>query len=250
MALAIEIVQPNLYAGAVADEIIESANEFIGAQGFFSIALSGGTTPGAVYRSLSNSSRSSRVEWEKIKLFIGDERWVSLEDSMSNYHMVCETLVDAVNFPKDRFFHVDTSVSDPAKAAENYSATLLKELPNENGTPIVDLVLLGLGEDGHIASLFPGSNEVLEEREKLVVCTKNPEDSSLRVSLAPRVILNARRVLFLVRGESKAKILKSVVNGTQDVQQLPAMMVVNEAKMVTWYVDSAAATNLPPEYRG
>jgi len=248
MSIAIEIVQPNLYAGAVADEIIESAIEAINSYGSFSLALSGGTTPGAVYRSLSNSSRSSRVEWSKVKLFIGDERWVPLDDSTSNYHMVCETLIDAVKFPKERFFHVNTGLGDREKAAQVYAKVLAEELPIENGTPIIDLVLLGLGEDGHIASLFPGSS-ALHEKEKLVVVSENPEDGTERVSLSQRVILNARRVLFLVRGEGKAKVLRSVVDGKMSVDQLPAMMVVNQSKKVTWYVDSSAALNLPAEYR-
>jgi 6-phosphogluconolactonase len=248
MSIAIEIVQPNLYAGAVADEIIESAIEAINSYGSFSLALSGGTTPGAVYRSLSNSSRSARVEWDKVKLFIGDERWVPLDDSASNYHMVCETLIDGVGFPRERFFHVDTAVSSREKAAEVYSKVLADQLPMEGGVPTIDLVLLGLGEDGHIASLFPGS-KALHDKESFVVVTENPEDGTQRVSLSQRVILNARRVLFLVRGEAKAKILKTVVDKTMTVDQLPAMMVVNQAKMVTWYVDSGAAVNLPPEYR-
>jgi 6-phosphogluconolactonase len=162
--------------------------------------------------------------------------------------MVCETLIDSVGFPKGRFFHLDTTLASREKAAEVYSRTLTEQLPMEGGAPVIDLVLLGLGEDGHIASLFPGST-ALHDKESLVVVTENPEDGTQRVSLSQRVILNARRVLFLVRGEAKAKILKTVVDGTMTVDQLPAMMVVNQAKKVTWYVDSGAAVNLPPEYR-
>jgi 6-phosphogluconolactonase len=253
MHVSIEIVQPNLYPGAVADEIIASAREAIAANGTFSLALSGGGTPGAVYRALTNSSRSKEIEWDKVKLFIGDERWVPLNDKASNYHMVCETLLDNIEASHKQLFHVNTEVADRELAVREYADILSRELSGgkdgaEKAAPEIDLVLLGLGEDGHIASLFPHS-AALHDKDSLVIATQNPDDGTLRVSLAPKVILAARRILFLVRGEAKSKVLRVLFEENETIDNLPAMMIAPISHRVTWYLDSAAAAGLPAKYR-
>lgn len=247
MSISIEVVQPGLYAGAVADEIIECAQDAIQTRGEFAVALSGGRTPGAVYRALTNSSRSDLIEWDKVKLFIGDERWVPTDDPASNANMVRETLLGDVKVDIQNFHFVDTSLGSIEDAVKTYTDTLLRELPIEDGVPVLDLALLGLGTDGHIASLFPGSAEVAD-RESLVVSTSNPVDNSKRVSLAPRVLLAAKKVLFIVRGDGKRKILKRVFENVGDGVDVPALMIQREAgDKVTWYIDSAAAVDLPVE---
>jgi 6-phosphogluconolactonase len=250
MSISIEVVQPGLYPGAVADEIIECAQDAIDTRGEFAVALSGGRTPGAVYRALTNSSRSGLIEWSKVKLFIGDERWVPTDDPASNANMVRETLLDDVKADIQNFHFVDTSLGTIEEAVKKYAETLQRELPIEDGVPVLDLALLGLGTDGHIASLFPGSAEVAD-RESLVVGTINPADNGRRVSLAPRVLLAAKKVLFIVRGESKRKILKRVFENVGDAMEIPALMIQREAgDKVTWYLDSAAAIDLPSEILG
>ena len=254
MTFSVEVVETSFFPGAVADEIVACAREFIPSQGSFSMALSGGSTPGGVYRQLTSTSRGSAIEWDKVKLFIGDERWVPIDNVNSNYRMVQETLLSSEEMAKAKCFHVDTSLSSAEDGARAYSDTLVKELPvNDKGVPVIDLVLLGLGTDGHIASLFPES-PLLADRSSFAVASVNPSDESVRVSLAPAIILAARRIVFLVKGAGKANILKQVIEqyreATQEaIDKLPALLTSEVSDRVAWYVDSAAAAKLPASLR-
>ena len=242
MSLPVERVEPQFFAGAVADEIIATIEDK--SEGHFSIALAGGRTPGVVYRALTTSPRLDSVPWERLKIFIGDERWVEPDSPHSNFNMVKETCLNHIVKTQPQSFPVNLQASTAEDAAKEYAATLTKELShNEAGIPIFDLVLLGLGSDGHIASIFPKTPAVVGGGAHVIV-TVNPEDESTRISLSREVLLAAKRVLFMVRGEGKSVVLKKVWDGSESEDAIPAMMF-KQRESVAWYVDSAAALKIP-----
>jgi 6-phosphogluconolactonase len=247
MVFSIEIVEPALYAAAVADEIITSAKESISQNASFSLGLSGGSTPGGIYRLLTITPRANQVEWEKVKFFVGDERYVPLNNTQSNYRMFKETLLNSVDVGKATCFYINTELGDVKKSVADYSDKLSKNLASVNNVPSLDLLLLGLGEDGHIASLFPKSPE-LENLNSLVVHTINPNDKSERISLGVTTIQAAKRVVFLVKGSSKSDILKKTFEAKATSAELPALLLKEQANKVTFYVDSAAAAKLPRSF--
>jgi 6-phosphogluconolactonase len=247
--ISLDVVESAMFAGAVADEIIASARDVLANGETFSIALCGGRSPGATYRSLTTTQRASTLDWNQVKVFIGDERWVPPNDIASNMRMVKETLLQHVAIPEKNVFPMDTTLANPEECAKNYTEILKRELPEVDGTPQLDLLLLGLGEDGHIASLFPKSGAI-EDRENLVVATYNPVDSTDRVSVAPRIILNAKRILFIVKGESKSDILLKFLASRSTSIEIPAMLTHAVKDRLLVYVDSAAAQKLPRELRG
>ena len=235
----IEIVEPRLYAGMVADEIVASISDRIADSGKCTIALSGGSTPGAIYRMLSMPPRSTDIDWSKVLIFFGDERWVSHEDTQSNFHMANETLLNQLKGTKPRIFPVNTSLASPAVGAEAYEKSILSEIPGG----IFDIVLLGIGEDGHTASLFPGS-KLLNETTKLVASDNHPTDGTVRVTLTLPVLKKARKLFFIVKGPGKASIVKEVLEGTAGVEQFPSRFYLQAEGAVTWFLDTEASKNL------
>lgn len=192
-----------------------------------SVALSGGSTPRRLYRLLATEYRD-RIPWDRVSLFQVDERWVEPDDPDSNWRMIREELVDRV--PGVTAHPVPHR--DP-RAAERYEETLRSALPrNDAGIPVFDLVLLGMGADGHTASLFPGT-AALEERDRLVVVNEVPQLDTRRITLTYPVIEAARRRWFLVAGPDKAEPLARVLEG-----EFPAGRVVP----AEFYVDPAAGT--------
>jgi 6-phosphogluconolactonase len=251
MKIALEVVEAKLFAGVIADEIIYSAKEVLANQKNFHISLAGGGTPGEIYRALSLSPRSSSMPWSETKVFLGDERFVSQDDTQSNSRMVRETLLSHAESKVCKYFPINTEVASPQESATQYANTLKAELPLENGAPCFDMVLLGLGEDGHIASLFPGAqiliDSALQDTTSLVAPAKNPNDNTERISLSPAVILNSKRILLMVKGANKAKIVADFLKGATSVSvdKFPALMLYKVADKLTLYADSAAATKIP-----
>lgn len=237
----IEVIEPMLFAGVVADEIVSSIQEAIDERGVCNISLAGGSTPSTIYRLLAKPPRVDSIDWKNVKLFWGDERWVPPADTQSNYNMVQETLLSQLPGANPKVFPVDTSQKTPELAAEKYSRLLADEL-GDNG--LFDLMLLGIGEDGHTASLFPGSPHVVDSRGAYCVATLHPEEQKPRISLSPRAILAARRILFLVKGESKAEIVARVIEGNEPTSVLPACLFREAQEQVYFFLDSAAGIKL------
>jgi 6-phosphogluconolactonase len=192
----------------------------------FAIALAGGSTPQAAYRVLAASPYAEEVAWHRWHVFFGDERKVPLDDERSNYRQACESLLDHVPIPSN---HVHALV-DP----EIYEG-LLRSFFGE--APDFDVLLLGMGADGHTASLFPGSIALLE-RERWVIEPPDVVEGMARLTLTLPALLSARRTLFLVTGEAKAGALARIAAG----EPLPAGMIPG----AEWHVDTAAASELPP----
>jgi 6-phosphogluconolactonase len=205
--------------------------EAIAARGRFSLALSGGSTPKALYQLLASDEWKGRFEWPQIDLFFGDERAVAPDDALSNFKMASEALLNHV---PARFFRMEAERSDLEAAARDYEAKI-----RALGGPL-DVVLLGLGDDGHTASLFPHSPQ-LNENEKWVTATPvaSLEPHVRRLTLTFSCINAARHQWFLAAGSGKAARLKQVLHGPRDVQALPAQGVEGQ---VLWFVDEAAAS--------
>lgn len=216
-----------LASGVVADALRERGKRV-------SLALAGGSTPLATYARL----RDEHVPWERVDAWMGDERWVPPDHPDSNAGAARRALVDHVSL---RFHPVPWGVDDPADAAQEYQETLRQVLDGQDGQLRPDVVILGLGQDAHCASLFPGS-DALEVRDRLYVATRKPDSGQWRLTATLPLLWAARRVLFLVSGASKAPAVAATLKG--DDERLPARLVMQGAAEVTWLLDRAAASGL------
>ena len=240
MAPIIEVFEPRLFDGAVADEISASIEERLTEKKRCSVALSGGSTPGCVYRALSKPPRVESVTWPSVDLILGDERWVPLTDDQSNYRMIDETLLSQLKTTKPAVHPVDTSLKSCADSAKAYADTLRRVSGNP---PQLDIVLLGVGEDGHTASLFPGTDSV-HRHDGVCFAVKHPASGQERVTISPDVLFNAWRVFYIVKGESKADIIKRVVEGNESIDVLPSRLFTTAKAQVSFLLDSGAAQKL------
>jgi 6-phosphogluconolactonase len=230
-------------ADAAAVRFVAAAGDAIDSRGQFIVALSGGSTPRDTYRRLATEALVSRVMWSRVEVLWGDERCVPPDHVESNYRMARETLLDRVPVPAANVHRIHGE-DDPVTAAEAYEATLRALLRTPAGGRI-DLVLLGLGEDGHTASLFPGS-AAAREQTRWVMAAHAAAASMWRITLTPAVINAAAEVLFLVSGGAKAGILRRVLEGPRRPEELPAQAIAPSNGRVRWCVDAAAAADLTP----
>lgn len=244
MSQSVEIVEPRVYIAVVADEIVASIRDAISDHGRCSIALSGGSTPGAIYRALSRPPSVNDVEWDKVDMYWGDERWVPLDHTSSNYRMTQETLLAHIPQPGPRIHHVRTDLESPEEGAKDYEEQIRKAEGAAAGEiPVFDIVLLGVGEDGHTASIFPKSPVIHEKSAKLCFAVEHPE-GGYRVTMSPGLLFSARRVMFIVKGESKADIVSHILEGSASVEETPALLYREATGRVSWFLDSSAALKL------
>jgi 6-phosphogluconolactonase len=226
---------------AAAEEFSRVGRQAIGAQGRFAVALSGGSTPKSLYSLLASSYAD--FPWARTYFFFGDERHVPPTDPESNYRMVNESLLSKVAIPAQNVFRVKAENPDAAAAAADYEAQLRKffELkPSE--LPRFDLIFLGLGPDGHTASLFPDS-EGLKETTKLVIANRVEKFKTHRISFTFPVLNNAGEVIFLVSGSDKAEMVREVLEG-KPTPPLPAQQVQPTNGRLLWMLDESAAAKL------
>lgn len=224
--------------------LIAIAGEAVAERGAFHLALAGGSTPKGLYRCLADPGFAARIPWERVHIYFGDERCVAPDHPDSNYRMATENLLDRVPIPASQIHRMEAE-RDPAEAAASYAGVLAEHLPtNERGQPCFDLILLGMGPDGHVASLFPDT-PILEERNTLAAAVYVEKLGAWRISLTLPVINNARHVLILVGGEGKAQTLARVLDGPVPAEPLPVQRV-QPAGSLDWFLDSAAAQNLKP----
>jgi 6-phosphogluconolactonase len=221
-----------------AELVIAAATSAIDATGRFTLALSGGSTPRALYSRLAEPAQATRMDWGRVHLFWGDERCVPPTDGSSNYRMADEALLSKVPVPPANVHRIRGE--DEPRAAANGYETLLRSW--FAGTTF-DLVLLGMGSNGHTASLFPGLTAV-DEAERWVAAELVPEVGMWRVTLTAPAINAAARVLFLVTGRDKAATLREVLSGPRDPRRLPAQLISPSPGRLTWLVDEAAAAEL------
>ncbi|MCF7805149.1 MAG: 6-phosphogluconolactonase [Candidatus Marinimicrobia bacterium] len=207
----------------------------------FHLVLTGGSTPKPLYR-LLGSEYSDKINWRHIHLYWGDERYVPHDHSDSNYRMAKVALLNHIEIPDANVHPMPTGYDRPEIAAETHSDELRRIFPEfSNAIPRFDLVLLGMGSDGHIASLFP-NHDLLEEEETLVgVVTDSPKPPPTRLTLTLPVINAAKNIYFLVAGENKAHAVNEVLEGTSQSKEFPASLVNPEKGETAWWLDEAAA---------
>ncbi len=234
------VPDPASLAESAAEAFVRLTSAAIAVRGRFTVALSGGHTPRALYELLATSRFASRIDWSRVYVFWGDERCVPPDDPQSNYRMAREMLLDRVPLPADNIYRMKGEL-EPNQAAADYDLLLREFWGNRLG--VFDLVLLGLGENGHTASLFPGMPAV-HEQVRWVLAQYVREVQTWRLTLTPVVINAAANVLFLVEGTSKANVLRQVLQGPYQPDRLPAQIVRPTHGKPTWLVDVAAAAEL------
>jgi 6-phosphogluconolactonase len=233
----------------VADLFALAAQESAAARPRFSVALSGGETPRALYRLLARQQFQQKIPWRRTHLYWGDERCVPPDDPRSNYGMAQDAFIKHVPIAAENV-HRMRGEDLPEEAAHEYDAELRRladQMRPRVDVPVFDLVLLGLGGDGHTASLFPHS-EALAVEDEFCVPTTAP-DGSPRLTVTAPVINAARRVWFLVGGASKAGMVAEVIEGLRVPNAVPAQGVAPVHGSLTWFLDEAAAAELSPDAR-
>jgi len=225
---------------AAAGIIVEQSQKTVRDQGFFSLVLSGGQTPRRTYELLSQDAVRNRIPWGKVNIFWSDERCVPQDDPHSNEHMAREAFIDHVPIPPDHI-HPIRCTKSPQKSAEEYELLLRSFLTEDSAS--FDVVLLGVGEDGHTASLFPES-ESLDEMKRWVLEVHSHHEDFSRVTLALPIINRALLVIFLVSGEAKANTLYKVLDNSLDSCRLPAQLVQPSNGQLIWLVDKEAGREL------
>lgn len=231
---------PELLAAATARRFVMLARK-ASAQHPFSVALSGGSTPRRVYELLATDEFKSQVDWQFVHLFFGDERPVPPDNPASNYGMALGALISHVPIPGANV-HPISGAGDPHENASSYEHQLRSYFVG-SAWPRFDLVLLGMGEDGHTASLFPGS-EAMSEKKAWMVANWVEQLNEFRLTLTAPAINSAAQILFLVTGASKASRLAAVLNGPFQPDLVPAQLIKPDQGELIWMADKAAAANL------
>ena len=212
--------------------------------GRFTVALAGGSTPKGLYQLLASEKFRALVDWSRVYFFFGDERNVSPDDAESNFRMARESLLEPLKISAENIFRGRTELEDAEKIAEDYERTIKNFFDLRAGEfPRFDLILLGMGDDGHTASLFPFTN-ALSEREKIAAANAVEKLNATRLTLTFPAINNAANVMFLVVGEGKAEVLRAVLEGENEPLKYPSQNVKTRDGNLFWLLDEAAAENL------
>jgi 6-phosphogluconolactonase len=219
----------------------DAAEQAIAEEGRFSVALSGGSTPRRLFQHLGASYRK-KIAWDRVHFFWSDERCVPRDHEQSNFRLAYDELISRIWIPGENVHRIKGELR-PAEAADYYEADLKKHFDED--LPAFDLILLGVGPDGHTASLFPGS-ELLRERQRLALPVFSDSALHWRVTLTLPVLNSAERVIFLISGRSKAGIVGSLL-GPKESKGYPAAMVKPSAGNITWLLDRDAASELPED---
>ena len=225
------------YAAAV--YIARTALQCINERGRFTIALSGGSTPKPIYDLLTKEPFKEEIPWNKVHVFWGDERHVPFEDEQNNARAAYEELLENVPVPNVQIHRISTAHA-PEEEAKNYEA-LLKEYFHD-GPPYMDLTLLGVGSDGHTASLFPGA-PVLHEKKRWVKEVWIESLHMYRITLTAKFINQSRHILFLVSGKEKREILNTILAGSYRPDKVPAQLIKPEVGDLEWYVEKSTITD-------
>ena len=228
-------------ARAAARRFVELADAATRSRDRFSVALSGGSTPKRIYELLAGDELRDQVNWPAVHVFFGDERCVPPDDSESNYRMANEALLARVPLPPENV-HRMRGEGDAVSNARLYEDELRNYFEDERW-PSFDLVMLGMGDDGHTASLFP-STTALDARDAWVAANWVEKLDAFRVTLTAPAINHARTIMFVVTGASKAGRLHEVLHGARDPRRLPSQLISAQAGSLEWFLDQAAAAKL------
>jgi len=235
-AAEIKVVpDPAAVAAEAAERFVHAADEAIRLSGKFSVALAGGSTPKALFELLANDVNRDRVDWPNIHVYFGDERTVPPDHKDSNYGMARATLLSKVPILESQVHRMRGEIQ-PEEAAKEYGQ-LLKEHFGDGG---LDLILLGMGDDGHTASLFPGTPALAEPKHR-AFANPVPKLNTTRITMTAPFINRAREVLITVTGANKASRLSEVLEGPRDTERLPVQLIAPVNGKLAWLVDAAAA---------
>jgi 6-phosphogluconolactonase len=237
------LTTPQELFAAAAEEVVRAAQEAVSQRGRFTIALSGGSTPKSLFNLLATNAKNV-LPWDHMFFFWGDERHVPPTDPDSNYHMAEETMLSKIPVAAGNVFRFAAENPDAAAVADAYEQTLRKFFALEPGQfPRFDLILLGMGPDGHTASLFPNTAG-LKEKSRLVIANWVDKLKTSRLSLTLPVINAAACVAFLVSGTDKAPALHAVLEGDAPGEQYPSKLIHPADGKLIWLIDRAAASEL------
>lgn len=225
-------------AREAARRFAEMAETFTNDAGRFTVALSGGSTPKAMFQILAEKPYADTIPWRSIYFFWGDERCVPPDHAESNYRMANETLLSKVPIPRENILRIPAEDEDHERAADSYGETLREFFAQER--PDFDLVFLGMGPDGHTASLFPGT-AALRVNDRVAMANYVEKFQSWRITLTANVINSARNIIFLVAGADKAPALKEVLEGPRNPELYPSQLIEPSHGSLLWMVDEAAA---------
>jgi 6-phosphogluconolactonase len=244
----IEIFESSEFlARRAAEEFAAAADAAVNTRGCFTVALSGGSTPRSLYQLLADNRASFRwrVPWDRCHLFWGDERHVPADHPDSNYRMALEAMISKLSLAPHNVHRIYSEHPQAQQAADEYEEDLQEFFHLTAGAlPRFDLVLLGMGPDGHTASLFPGS-DALHEHKRIVASPWVGKFSTSRITLTAPVLNNARQIIFLIAGSDKAETLREILYGRHQPDTYPAQLINPTAGNLLWMVEKSAATSLP-----
>ncbi|MEM7336563.1 MAG: 6-phosphogluconolactonase [Chloroflexota bacterium] len=230
-------------AQAAAKLLLETATEAISKNGRFLVALSGGSTPALLYELLNKRPYAEKMPWQDTHIFWGDERLVPPTNDGSNFKQAKNILLQNVPIPEENIHRAKGELS-PADAVPDYLAQLKAVSLNDGALPIFDLVLLGMGGDGHTASLFPGAIQPIERETAVISVTANYDGRPAnRISFTPLLINKSKNILVLITGENKAATVNEVLNGETNLEKWPIQRIQPSNGTLYWYLDQAAAQN-------
>jgi 6-phosphogluconolactonase len=225
---------------ALAAYFVQSAAESIADHERFTVALSGGSSPEKLYALLTTPAYRNQVDWTKVFCFMGDERYVPATDPANNFRMISNVLFNPLQIDRLQLFPVNTDVP-PEQSAAEYTQTIQNHFGG--GPPVFDLVLLGLGDNSHTASLFPFT-DILEETSAMVKAVYLSDQKVYRISFTAPLINMAERVAFLVYGSGKAYAVHHVLEGEKNIPLYPAQLIRPASGKISWFLDEPAAANL------
>ena len=221
----------------MAEDFKAIAVEAVKKQGRFTVALTGGSSPVMLYQLLHSKPYREQIPWNRTYIFWGDERVVPFDDEQNNAKMAFDNLLNHVSVPEKQIFRMNSEIL-PEEAAEAYERQLNRHFKSTE--PSFDLILLGMGSDGHTASIFPGS-DVVHERKRWVSTGYNSEQGTHRITFTPLLLNKAKHIFFTVFGKSKSDTIRNVLNGKYNPELLPAQLIKPEQGEIRWYVDEKAA---------
>jgi 6-phosphogluconolactonase len=225
---------PSALAATIAEQVVRSAQESLRLSGHFAIALSGGKSPQLLYQTLADAAHASQIDWANVDVFFSDERCLPPDSAESNFRQATEMLLDHVPVAYERVFRM-RGEADPRQAAEEYDQLLRGRFPDQG----LDLALLGVGDDGHTASLFPGT-AALTETQRLCVANYVPGRSVWRLTMTPAFLKRSYEVFVIASGSSKAEVIQRVLEG-EKASEYPVQLVRPASGKLLWFLDAAAA---------
>ena len=231
---------PEALSENLAEWICNLVEETLKEQQSFSLVLSGGGTPKILYQKLASEKYKSRIDWHRVRIFWGDERVVPFTDERNNAKVAFDLLLNHVNVPASQIHIMRTDI-EPNFAVAEYRKMLHTYFDSTHHS--FDLVLLGMGEDGHTLSLFPGS-QIIEDNFHWVNSVFNEQQEMYRITLMPVLVNKARKIVFMVDGEKKAGVLEKVLEGEEETSKFPAQIIKPETGELHWFLDEPAAKNL------